>query len=88
MNNIDFYIAPNLISEEELILKLNNWKVTTSSHYGALIGIEDQFGSKHAILLYASRTKENLIKITLTDPLAEQDSVFKAEIKKKLSKGV
>jgi hypothetical protein len=82
LNNMDFYIAPNLISEEELILKFNNWKMTTSSHYGALIGVENELGNKHAILLHASRIKGNLIKITLTDPLAEQDSVFKAEIKK------
>lgn len=55
--------------------------MTTSSHYGALIGIENELGDKHAVLFYASKETSGLV-IKIIDPLSKKDSTFKDELKK------
>ena len=80
-DNLDFYIAPKIMSQKELLLNLNDWKIASSSHYGALIKIENEIGNKHAVLLYASKV-QNQVVITITDPLSNEDSTFKSELEK------
>lgn len=77
----DFYIRPNIMEQEELLLNLNEWHNMQDgvSLYAALVKVTNQAGVKHAILLSAQQTSGK-VQITITEPLAKEDSTFGTQL--------
>ena len=77
----DFHITSKVVGQEELLINLHTWQNTSnSSKYSALVKIDHSLlNVKHALLLMVERNN-NDICITITDPLAKEDSIFAIEL--------
>lgn len=79
----DIYINSKIVDQRQVYDNILHWLENPNifNQYASVVKIENTTGQKHAILLHAKK-ENNKILLTLIDPLSEEDSIFKDELKK------